>query len=281
MITLIIFSKNRPLQLDLCIKSIKQNFKSCNKIIVIYKADEEYESSYQTLKQDYQDIDFWNQINFLTDINCAISCSENEYISFFTDDCFFYKEMEIPVEDLEQIMKYKEIACFSMRMGLNINLRSDHGEVFSDKPILIYDYMDYIIIPKTAHLYGSYWSYSLSVDGHIFRKNDISKMVNELIHIRPLYSWNDNPNDFESALQRFWTTTPNFIAAEKISSVINSPNNRVQDSHKDNRYGDMYNYTSKDLLNEFLNGKRIDLSKIDIENVCCPHTEINILKYIT
>lgn len=279
MITLIIFSKNRPLQLDLCIKSIKQNFKLCNKIIVIYKADEEYESSYQTLKQDYQDIDFWNQINFLTDINCAISCSENEYISFFTDDCFCYKNIELIDIDLNEIMQREEITCFSLRLGLNINSRNHDNKSFDDKPIIIYEYKDYIIIPKTAHLYGSYWSYSLSVDGHIFRKKDMSKMVNELIHIKPLYSWNETPNDFESNLQRFWTITPNFIAAEKISSVVNSPNNRVQ-NNCDNRNGDKYKYTSEDLLNIFLSNKRIDLSKINIENINCPHTELNILEWI-
>lgn len=274
MVTSIIFSKNRPLQLDLCLKSIKQNFKLCTDIVVIYRTDEEYKSAYEVLKIEYPEINFWDQKKFLNDIYCAIQCSEKKYIAFFTDDCFCYKNIELIDIDLDEIMQREEITCFSLRLGLNINSRSHNNESFDDKPIIIYEYKDYIIIPKTAHLYGSYWSYSLSVDGHIFRKTDIRNMVKELIHIQSLYSWNDTPNDFESALQRFWTTTPNFMASERISSVVNSPNNRVQDSHK-NRAGDLYYNDEKSLLNKFMSGKRIDLPKLNL-NINCPHTELNL-----
>lgn len=277
MVTSIIFSKNRPLQLDLCLKSIKENFKLCTNIIVIYKAEEEYKSAYEILKTEYSNVNFWDQKRFLNDIHCAIQSSENKYIIFFTDDCFCYKHSNLNKLDLEELMQRIEITCFSLRLGLNINSRSHENKSFDDKPIIIYEYKDYIIIPKTAHLYGSYWSYSLSVDGHIFRKQEIADMVKELIHIKCLYSWNDTPNDFESALQRFWTTTPNFIAADRTSSVVNSPNNRVQNSCN-NRHGDIYSYTSKDLLNKFLENKRIDLSSLNVDNINCPHMEIDILR---
>lgn len=277
MITSIIFSRNRPLQLDLCIKSIKQNFKLCDTIIVIYKIDEEYREAYSALKQEHPRVSFWDQRKFLNDIYQACDYHDDEYICFFTDDCFCYKNIEIPSSDLDEILQYKEIACFSLRLGLNINTRENRGQRFTDKPMMIYDYKNYILIPKTAHPYGSYWSYSLSVDGHIFRQKDMCKMVDELIHVKDLYSWKDTPNDFESALQRFWAISPNIIAAEKTSSVVNSPNNRVQNSHEDNRFGDIFHHEPKLLLDKFMQGKRIDLSKLNIKDINCPHTELDIL----
>ena len=33
---------------------------------------------------------------------------------------------------------------------------------------------------KTAHAYGKYWSYDLSVDGHVFTRNRLFEMLGEL-----------------------------------------------------------------------------------------------------
>ena len=65
-------------------------------------------------------------------------------------------------------------------MGLNISERSHDGVVGKDIPVAYREYDDIILWSKTANTYGSYWSYSLSVDGHIFRINDIHQMIDEL-----------------------------------------------------------------------------------------------------
>jgi hypothetical protein len=46
----------------------------------------------------------------------------------------------------------------------------------------------------------------------------------------------------------------------------------------ENRSGDHYQYKTEFLLNEFNNGKRIDLDRMELDSVRCPHTEINLLK---
>ena len=42
MITAIVYSKDRPLQLDLCLNSIAKNFDQASDVVVIYKSSDLY-----------------------------------------------------------------------------------------------------------------------------------------------------------------------------------------------------------------------------------------------
>tara|TARA_R110002020_G_scaffold117929_4_gene269561 strand:- start:372 stop:836 length:465 start_codon:yes stop_codon:yes gene_type:complete len=152
--------------------------------------------------------------------------------------------------------------------------------MMADKPYSLFSGGDNMIVwPKTSNVYGSYWSYSLSVDGHIFRKNDILEMMEELVYVQQLRQWKQTPNELESALQRFWALSPNMMAAPKQSMVVNSPNNRVQDTCH-NRSGDTHNYEASYLLGKYISGARVKLEYLDFDDIKCPHTEIDIMKGI-
>ena len=84
-------------------------------------------------------------------------------------------------------------------------------------------------------------------------------------------------NVLECELQRFWTTSPNFMIAPKSSVVVNSPNNRVQESHPENRAGDSHAADSYFLLGKYLSGQRIKLEYLNFDNIKCPHTEIDLM----
>jgi hypothetical protein len=233
------------------------------------------------LRNVYDKYEFWDQGSCLfRDIHHSIITeSKNDFISFFTDDCIFYKPIEIGESRMKAIFDLESVSCLSLRLGLNIVKRQlANGEFASEyNPIIQRIDQDFVFARKTSTFYGSYWSYSLSVDGHVFRKRDIQKMVNELIHLKSLYKWKNTPNEFESAMQRFWTITPEGIVSPTTSVVINSPNNKVQETHN-NRFGDSYNTEQKELLEIFKSGKRVDIDKLNIGKVQCPHTEINILE---
>lgn len=277
MITSIIFSKNRPLQLDLCLNSIKKNF-SDSENIVIYTNSQEYKEAYDVLREEHPDIEYWPQSDSLfKDIYLAIINSTNEYICFFTDDNIVYNELPPLRMD---VLDNRDIACFSLRMGVNINKRSHAGKIFNDVPSELYQIDDNTICwNRTRSAYGSYWSYSMSVDGHIFRKKDIEEMFDEMFYLSQRYThWEQTPNRVESVMQRFWTANQSMMASFMNSVVVNSPNNRVQDSHLLNKSGEFYNYTSEDLLAKYLEEQRIDMNKLDFSNIECPHTEIDIMK---
>ena len=61
MIKSIIFSKNRPLQLDLTLSSIKENFISRGSVSVICYIDDPYIESYKRVESEHPDIKFINE----------------------------------------------------------------------------------------------------------------------------------------------------------------------------------------------------------------------------
>ena len=275
MITSIIFSKNRPLQLDLCLSSIKKNFPDSSHNIVIHNNSREFEEAHKTLETEHPNIAFRSQgFSLFQDIYKAICSSKHEYVCFFTDDniCF----SGVPSIPYQAVFAESYVTCISLRLGLNICQRSHEGNIFPDRICDHHTTKDLISWLRTSHLYGSYWSYSLSVDGHIFRKNDILDMIDELCYLEQRYKWNQTPNELESALQRFWTITPNVMVAPKTSVVVNSPNNRVQNTC-DNMSGEIHNYEADFLLDKYVAGARINLDRLDFSNIKSPHTEIDII----
>ena len=282
MITTIIFSKDRPLQLDLCLKSIKKNCHDCNEIIVIEKYSQDYLESLETLKHEHPEVTFYKQgVSIYMDVrhNCLIS--KNKLISFFTDDNIFYAGFS--TNDFYQILYNPDFpcCCISLRLGKNISKRFHQSEEEADLPLHGFESGGFLVVPKTKYPYGSYWSYSHSVDGHIFRKEDIMHMMSELEYLDKKFKFKQTPNEFETQMQRFWPLSHNLIVCPYHSVVVNSPNNRVSDSHNDNVAGETYSYTNDFLLGKYVRGKRIDIELLDFNNIVCPHQEINILEGIT
>ena len=105
MITSIIFSKDRALQLDLTLKTIKQNFKLSDDIIAIYKTSEQqHEESYEALKGEHPDVTFRKQSSSLfLDIMDTINSVRSDYVCFFTDDNIVYRKIDITKDDINNL----------------------------------------------------------------------------------------------------------------------------------------------------------------------------------
>lgn len=282
MISLIIFSKNRPLQLDLCLSSIRNNFKANLLVTVIYSCDSEYESAYNDLKSAHSDINFWKQGKSLyRDISSRLHTADAEYVCFLTDDCFFFEESPLLCDQtLKVLFDTEQIGYYSLRLGENTTHREFNNEFVLQPSVkeqkVIRNHRGMILYDRTQHLYGGYWNYPLSVDGHIYRSKDIIQFVDELCFLEPLKKWQQTPNAFEQALQRFVHELGQLAICGKTSCVINSPNNRVQNT-ADNKHGIHYSIPCKDMLEYYNQGRRIIPWKIEMPKVICPHMEIDLL----
>ena len=283
-ITTIIFSKDRTLQLDLAINSLKKNYKDCDEIFVLEKYSEEYLPSLKILKNEHDDVKFIKQGGSIyKDVKDISLLSKNDSICFFTDDDIFYRFMQNHTNVYEYIFSIEEIpvCCISLRLGLNICKRRMDGSWYDDKITIAFDGGDVMIIPKTNYAYGSYWSYSHSLDGHVFQKEYVRSIMSELQYLDERYKYPQTPNELESQMQRFWPISNDAIICPKSSHVVNTPNNRVSETHADNRSGEDIELDSDFLLGKYMSGKRIDIDLLDFDNIECPHQEINILEGIT
>ena len=281
MISSIIFSKDRPLQLDLCLNSIKKNFVNCNQTIVIHNNSDVCSETDKTIQSEHPEVEFWRQGRSLyRDLYSAVTSVDNDYVCFFTDDCIFFSKFEIA--DLN--FWGTDVLTMALRMGQNITEREHGGDgiKYPDPPAKLYSVENYNLIawPRTYHLYGSYWSYALSVDGGVFSKDTMTKMLDEICSLEDKYQWPQTPNGVEVALQRFWTSAEALTVSPPTSVVVNSPNNRVQGDIA-NESGNSYSQSNLDMLDAYLLGSRVNLDLLNFANIKCPHTEIDLMGGLT
>ncbi len=297
LITSIIFSKDRALQLDLTLKTIKQNFGLCTSVVVLYETSEkQYEDSYVTVKEEHPNVYFYKQSHSIFfDILSIIKNANSNYICFFTDDNIVYRNVDISEDALNQVFNLVDesgqrvgCACLSLRLGLNTTKRDFGNGLVNDLIPKLFSLPPFFLWGFTSLPPGGYWSYPLSVDGHIFSKEKILAFCVELEILNKYYQckyqaskekshWRQTPNEFESKLQRFYFDMPNAMATLENSCVVNSPNNKVQ-NQMPNKSGNDFSYTAQDLNSHYKSGKRLNVNNINFDNIVCPHQEIDIIK---
>lgn len=143
MIKLIIFSKNRALQLQALLRSNKKRCDIFHCIEVIYKADDYYKESYEKLKQQWNNIIFTKERNFEKDTKKSIN-SDYFHTCFMVDDDMFYRNV---IPDVNWYIEEND--CYSLRLGENIKVKS-------------------------------HFKYPLSLDGHIFNTKTIRVFINKI-----------------------------------------------------------------------------------------------------
>ena len=85
MIDVIVFSKNRPLQLYALLESML-SFTDAGQVAqvsVIYSYDDEYSSALDEVKKKFEGITFIKQTNFKRDVATALFASTNDFCTFF------------------------------------------------------------------------------------------------------------------------------------------------------------------------------------------------------
>jgi hypothetical protein len=263
----VIFSFNRPLQLDL---SLTTNEKYClekngRNEYVLYKAsNERYEAAYQKLMTEHPNVQFIKEKNFKSDLYECIK--KKEYVLFIVDDCIFTRKYSIST-----VSNFLDICDgalgFSLRLGTNTK----------------YCYPLYIKndIPYMQNLgnnvYGFSWkeagkgdfSYPLELSSSMYRIKDIKPIIEGLHYT--------NPNQLEWAMYNYIInlTNKSFLLCYETSPAFCNPINRIQEENN-NRVGINPDYSIENMLRAYESGYRINHEKFDgfISNGC--HQEIDI-----
>lgn len=261
----IIFSKDRPMQLELFIRSMKEffiEFKE-HKINILYTySNTEYEKGYIKIRSIHRDLNInWVKENsFKNDLNNIFN-KTTKYSVFFVDDNIFKEKFSLNDKEFKYFDNNKsELICLSLRLHPNLTWCYP-AKISMKKPNILNK--DFNIIDWRYET-GDY-NYPLSLDGHIFLTRDI-------LHFIENGSYN-NPNSLESIM----AMTQNSLKKKKIifynkSKILNLPINKVQ-TFNNNICG---NILAETLNKEFLNDNIISLDELkEFNNTSC-HQEIEI-----
>lgn len=246
---ILIFSRNRPLQLHALLRSLVGNFVNYRRLAVLYSYDAPYVSALDELREHFPVCAFLKENDFRSDVLDFVKGSDG-CVMFMVDDMVVRRRL-----DLSMASSLLETNIFllavSLRLGLHLNscymLRSvqpiPDGQVKAN--LFFWKW-------RGAPLD---WGYPLSLDAHIFRSSDF-------------YSWSSQlsfakPNSLEAVLQSLLHSNPSlaqYCCCFAESCAFNLPLNKVQYEYPTNRSGDLSTAT---LLDYWNSGFEVDLKPLE------------------
>lgn len=266
----ILFSKDRPLQLDLVLKSLYLNCEEKDtKTSCIYKVSTEYVSSYAKLKEEWPQVNFVEQTNFKSQFEKLVG--ESKYTLLAVDDSIFIEPFKMG--DIEKIDD--DILGISYRLGMNCTYcYPAYRSQFLPK---IDKTIGELLVCNWAKSDGDF-GYPFEVSSSIYRSSDILDAAQTFNNFEI-----NNPNDLEYVLsiysQYFFLKTGKKLdlAFYKKSKAFSVPLNKVQNVAVLNRAGNKDKYTPASLLKMYNSGIRLDAEKWKgfTPNAC--HMEVEIL----
>jgi GR25 family glycosyltransferase involved in LPS biosynthesis/GT2 family glycosyltransferase len=261
LINAVIFSKDRAMQLRLLLDSIGAHAEGVFRISIIYTfSTDEFGSGYEKLiiETAGDEINWIRESSFRQDVLDALK-SDLQYTCFFTDDDVLFDR--VSGSDMVCALYDESVLCFSMRLGKN----TDYCYALNAENRLVAAEEAAGLIKFDWSIHGSDYGYPLSLDGHVFRTNEIRRMTEAI-------SFSD-PNTYEGNLQIFGDHPRRRMAAYVHSTLVGVPVNRVQGVHS-NRNGEKFAFSTSDLNSRYLSGERINLSALDFSCVRGCHQEL-------
>lgn len=266
----IIFSKDRPAQLDLLIRSIQRFYPIFRPIILVNYSNDNYSHGYSELAER-NSVALYIEHSFQNDLINYIIPTNKPFTQFLVDDQICVNNYWQHSEIIERFFEDKDNLCWSPRLGIDswrfddgINNRPDLIEYFLEKQEgswIKWNWHDF-----DSYFPNCYYSTPMSVDGNIFRSELIAKLVDGADF--------NGPNQFEAVLERKVRANyyGGYMGALYSPCFVNSPNNRVQDEAK-NSYGQSYPMSSDEMNQKYLDGYQLKLEDFEVK---APHTELEL-----
>jgi hypothetical protein len=259
-LALIIFSKNRPAQLDLLLRSLQRFVGQWERMtigIIVKATTVDFERGYQVIAQEYAGRIHLIWEHRFRDDTLAQVTTDAPLTMFLVDDDIVIRPFSIDSPMCRAVAQDASIACLSLRLS----------------PSITSCYMQQRPTPPPPFLSGRRfawhgllgdWGYPMSLDGHVFRSTDISALLPQLTF--------HAPNSLESEMSKHPLPGPYMLCGDR-SSVVNVPANHVQD------FPSRSMGISPESLNaRFLAGERLDLDKaITAVTGIAVHQEIDLV----
>lgn len=253
MISIIVFSKGRPMQLHAYLESLLRFSDAQQSMITILYCETEG-IRYDKVMKNFPEVVWVKENKFEADLKKTISQAD-EYIMFGCDDVVFTKSFNLE-KACDYLKANEQVFGFSMRLGENIKPMPEN--LSKDSEIFEWKWEGC----KEAH-----YNYPWELDCTVYRKEDVLKLTaQEDMPIK-------NPNYYEAMItednrnQRI--TRKHMASNRKTGCAIVITVNRVQDTHQngfdDSMLTDIYS------LDKLYNDED---NTLDIEKISQMHNDI-------
>jgi GT2 family glycosyltransferase len=249
-VLIVVFSKDRPLQLDATLSSLKLHCDDLHRarIAVLYTTSNAFfAAQYRILGQDHPDVSWIKERRFKPDLLDLVGTSSHSL--FLVDDTLIVGAIELGLS-ADALARHPQLIGFSFRLGRNTRYcyTQDREQALPDfsslgDGVLSFDW-------TTAELD---FGYPLEVASSMYRSNDLLPLLREVEY--------RNPNTLEAGLaakaETFRQTRPHLACYEQ-SVAASVPANLVQTAWE-NRIGGEEDLSALALANAYATGRRLDV----------------------
>jgi len=245
----IIFSKDRPAQLELLLRSMEHFAPKIYEEVTVMVNNE---GQYLRVKELHPYVRFISdgmRGSFKHTLVYEVNIRERITVFFVDDDCFVH---DFNFNKAEEALKDPGVLCHSIRLNMYMDYCHSR-DIFVQSPhSLIWDW----------HNFDGDFGYPMSLEGHFFRTDDIYRLLEQGVY--------NNPNTLEAWLAAH-PITLNMITCGKHNSIVGNPHNLVQTTYKNRHSGGDLDKINK----EFNEGKIISIDPYLCHHNA-PHVPIEI-----
>lgn len=263
-------SKDRPAQAHLCIESIKKNDGGLfDNLSVIYTySNGKHREGYEALKAAFPTVTFIDQENYYEDVKSLVDV-RYAFTAFFTDDDIMFTTITKSSEEIKNLFDdYEDVlGCFSLRLGLNTVIQDPYVKSYTSPPSSgLHNKNGFVFWRWSDCPPYMNFGYPMSVDGHIFRTNELNEVLNQCKFT--------NPNQQEIAMTGKADMVKPLMACFEHSVLVNTPINRVQQTCM-NRAGETCGQNPDEMTDKYLAGYKLDINSIQFPIIGC-HQELEL-----
>lgn len=222
-LSVIVFSKDRPLQLHGYLESLLtfSNIEA-SQITVLYKDNPLF--SYKLCRDYFPGCNWVLEENFADDFSKILGEIKSKYVMFGCDDVVFTRHFSFD-RALQNLEQDKKLFTFSLRMGKNIYPHP--REVIASQSFLKWSWVKG---------YWTHWAFPWELDASVYRVSDVKDIVSS--YKKPVL----NPNFLEANFYedevlyaKYKNSMPLMMSFDEAKLFVITVN-RVQDTHLNSIY---------------------------------------------
>jgi SAM-dependent methyltransferase len=262
---LVVFSKDRPAQLELLLRSAKKHFAEWDAIrwsVVLLASDEAYAAGYDRVRALHPEFDYVDESQHPGTPFKELVLSrlgDRACVAFIVDDNVVRAPFSLDTREFAAFRADPEILCLSVRMSPQVAHSYPTDEV---TPPPRFEGGR----PRTWAWDGlpGGWGYPMSIDFHVFRREEILPLLRAVEFT--------NPNSLEAALAARPLPGAKMVCLPE-TPIMNLAVNRVQEVYL-NRHAGLHHQA--ELNARFLGGERLALEPIEAVRPVSTHHEVEL-----
>lgn len=264
-IDLVIFSKNRPLQLYALLESCEWYLSGVQQLSVIYYADEQFKAAYAAVAARFAGAHFIEQAQLgargdFKNLTLRACCATDAaYLVFAVDDIVVIDTVDL--RRCAQLLEQYNAYGFYLRLGTDITECYMERRHTGQPPLQL---LEHDVYRWQFHTGSGDWGYPHTVDMTLFRKEDIEPFLTKMSYHSP------------NTLEGHWAGYAGSVMKQyglcfERSKMVNFPLNLVQVDWTANRHSDECDVHF--LLEKFYQGLKMDISVLHQFPHKAPHAE--------